>query len=52
MKHLFFCDSFQRDPETGEKAPPDQVWLIQHTKKNKEGELVWSDPKSKEIHVS
>ncbi|XP_073107436.1 uncharacterized protein [Elaeis guineensis] len=39
-----------RDPETGEKALPDQVWLIQHTKKNKEGELVWSDPKSKEIH--
>ena len=41
----------QRDPITGEYATPDVVWELQHTRKNKEGETLWSDPKSQEIHV-
>lgn len=39
-----------RDPNTGEKPPPDEIWLKQHTKKDKEGEFQWSDPISKEVH--
>ncbi|XP_038698633.1 uncharacterized protein LOC119996164 [Tripterygium wilfordii] len=39
-----------RDPISGKKPPPDEIWLKQHTKKSKEGELQWSDPISKEVH--
>ena len=42
----------QRDPITGKKLSVDELWLIQHTKKNKEGERVWSDPLSEERYVS
>lgn len=44
--------STQRDPVTGEKPQVDEVWYIQHTKKTKEGEVVWSDPQSEAIHVN
>ncbi|XP_009792327.1 uncharacterized protein LOC107805844 isoform X1 [Nicotiana tabacum] len=39
-----------RDPLTGEKAPPDRVWELQHTRKNDKGELLWSDPRSQQIY--
>ncbi|KAF5744017.1 hypothetical protein HS088_TW08G00605 [Tripterygium wilfordii] len=39
-----------RDPISGKRPPPDEIWLRQHTKKSKEGELQWSDPISKEVH--
>jgi len=49
--YLFMYLFLQRDPITGEYATPDVVWELQHTRKNKEGETLWSDPKSQEIHV-
>ncbi|KAM7262128.1 hypothetical protein ACFE04_021205 [Oxalis oulophora] len=39
-----------RDAETGEKAPPDEVWFKQHTKITKEGALRWSDNKAEDVH--
>lgn len=39
-----------RDPLTGEKAPPDRVWELQHTRKNAKGELLWSDQQSQQIY--
>ncbi|KAM3323322.1 putative protein isoform X2 [Capsicum chacoense] len=39
-----------RDPLTGEKAPPDRVWELQHTRKNAKGELMWSDQQSQQIY--
>ncbi|KAF5733140.1 hypothetical protein HS088_TW17G00677 [Tripterygium wilfordii] len=39
-----------RDPISGKRPPPDAIWLRQHMKKSKEGELQWSDPISKEVH--
>ncbi|KAF7812494.1 uncharacterized protein G2W53_033470 [Senna tora] len=54
-KHICGPKSFaeveesMRDPETGELAPPDRVWEKQHARK-KNGEWVWSDPQSQEIH--
>lgn len=53
-KHLCGSRSFaeveesMRDPLTGEKAPPDRVWELQHTRKNDKGELLWSDKKSQQ----
>ncbi|KAF7808492.1 uncharacterized protein G2W53_035235 [Senna tora] len=38
-----------RDLITGELAPPDIVWEMQHAR-TKQGVLVWSDPQSQEIH--
>ncbi|XP_055817776.1 uncharacterized protein LOC129886903 isoform X2 [Solanum dulcamara] len=55
-KHLCGSKSFAeveestRDPLTGEKAPPDRVWELQHTRKNDKGELLWSDQQSQQIH--
>lgn len=43
-------EEMTRDPITGEKSPPNEVWLKQHTKMTDVGEVLWSDPKSKEIH--
>ncbi|KAF7802521.1 uncharacterized protein G2W53_041632 [Senna tora] len=54
-KHICGPKSFaeveesMRDPETGELAPPNRVWEKQHARK-KNGEWVWSDPQSQEIH--
>lgn len=31
-----------RDPNTGNKTAPDQIWELQHTHKNNEGKQVWS----------
>ncbi|KAK4354168.1 hypothetical protein RND71_026362 [Anisodus tanguticus] len=39
-----------RDPESGEKATADRVWELQHTRKNDQEELVWSDIQSQQIH--
>ncbi|OIT36597.1 hypothetical protein A4A49_06472 [Nicotiana attenuata] len=39
-----------RNPVNGQKAPPDRVWELQHTRKNDKEELVWSDPQSQQIH--
>ncbi|KAF3658799.1 putative transcriptional regulator STERILE APETALA-like [Capsicum annuum] len=41
---------FLRDPLTREKAPPDRVWELQHTRKNAKGELMWSDQQSQQIY--
>ncbi|KAM3303290.1 hypothetical protein P3S67_014320 [Capsicum chacoense] len=52
-KHLveyFGSDEFKRNPLTGEKKTPDKIWEIQHTHKNVNGERVWLDPQSEEIH--
>ncbi|KAM3340304.1 hypothetical protein P3S68_030174 [Capsicum galapagoense] len=52
-KHLveyFGTNEFKRDPLTGEKETPDKIWEIQHTRKNVNGELVWLDPQSEQIH--
>ncbi|XP_060171297.1 uncharacterized protein LOC132602474 isoform X1 [Lycium barbarum] len=40
-----------RDPVSGEKDTLDKVWEIQHTHKNVNGERVWLDSKSQQIHV-
>ncbi|KAF7801069.1 uncharacterized protein G2W53_044416 [Senna tora] len=54
-KHICGSKSFAeieestRYPETGELASPDCVWEKQHARK-KNGEWVWSDPQSQEIH--
>ncbi|XP_059311968.1 uncharacterized protein LOC132063443 isoform X4 [Lycium ferocissimum] len=39
-----------RDRLTGEKAPPDRVWELQHTRKNDKGELLWSDEQSQRVY--
>ncbi|XP_070041672.1 uncharacterized protein [Nicotiana tomentosiformis] len=39
-----------RNPDNRTKAAPDRVWELQNTRKNDQGELVWSDPKSQQIH--
>ncbi|CAN4080469.1 unnamed protein product [Withania somnifera] len=39
-----------RDPLTGEKAAPDRIWEFQHTRKNANGELLWSDQQSQKIY--
>ncbi|XP_028799879.1 uncharacterized protein LOC114755171 [Neltuma alba] len=39
-----------RDPTTGQPAPPDQVWEITHTRKTADGQLQWVDSRSEEIH--
>ncbi|PHT71243.1 hypothetical protein T459_26347 [Capsicum annuum] len=39
-----------RNPLTGEKETPDKIWEIQHTRKNINGERVWLDPQSEQIH--
>ncbi|XP_059288588.1 uncharacterized protein LOC132041929 [Lycium ferocissimum] len=39
-----------RDPVSGEKDTLDKVWEIQHTHKNVNGERVWLDSKSQQIH--
>ncbi|XP_060216626.1 uncharacterized protein LOC132644087 [Lycium barbarum] len=39
-----------RDPVSAEKDKPDKVWEIQHTRKNVNGERVWLDSKSQQIH--
>ncbi|XP_055830883.1 uncharacterized protein LOC129899912 [Solanum dulcamara] len=39
-----------RNPESGEKDTPDKVWEIQHTRKKDNGERVWLDPQSQQIH--
>ncbi|PHU29640.1 hypothetical protein BC332_01733 [Capsicum chinense] len=52
-KHLvehFGSDKFKRNPLTGEKDTPDKIWEIQHTCKNVNGERVWLDPQSEQIH--
>ncbi|KAM3202239.1 hypothetical protein P3L10_029863 [Capsicum annuum] len=52
-KHLveyFGSDELKRNPLTGEKETPDKIWEIQHTHKNVNGERVWLDPQSEEIH--
>ncbi|KAF3615151.1 hypothetical protein FXO37_35633 [Capsicum annuum] len=41
---------FVRNPLTGEKDTPDKIWEIQHTCKNVNGERVWLDPQSEQIH--
>ncbi|XP_055824158.1 uncharacterized protein LOC129892599 [Solanum dulcamara] len=40
----------KRNPESGEKDTPDKVWEIQHTRKKDNGERVWLDPQSQQIH--
>ncbi|PHT36762.1 hypothetical protein CQW23_24462 [Capsicum baccatum] len=52
-KHLveyFDSDKFKRNPLTGEKETSDKIWEIQHTRKNVNGECVWLDPQSEQIH--
>ncbi|KAF3619082.1 putative transcriptional regulator STERILE APETALA-like [Capsicum annuum] len=52
-KHLvehFGSDKFKRNPLTREKETPDKIWEIQHTRKNVNGERVWMDPQSEQIH--
>ncbi|XP_059305621.1 uncharacterized protein LOC132057171 isoform X2 [Lycium ferocissimum] len=46
----FGSEEFKRDPVSGEKDTPDKVWEIQHTHKNVNGERVWLDSKSQQIH--
>lgn len=38
------------NPLSREKEIPDKVWVIQHTYKNVDGELIWLDPRSQQIH--
>ncbi|KAF7822023.1 uncharacterized protein G2W53_027478 [Senna tora] len=49
LLEYFATPQFKRDLITGELAPPDIVWEMQHAR-TKEGVLVWSDPQSQEIH--
>ncbi|KAM3397960.1 hypothetical protein P3S68_001474 [Capsicum galapagoense] len=52
-KHLvehFGSDKFKINPLTGEKDTPNKIWEIQHTRKNVNGERVWLDPQSEQIH--
>ncbi|OMO57894.1 hypothetical protein CCACVL1_25660 [Corchorus capsularis] len=37
------------DPETGLLPRADDIWFQEHSRKNKDGEMVWSDDYSKEI---
>nr|XP_018623716.1 uncharacterized protein LOC104088468 isoform X1 [Nicotiana tomentosiformis]XP_033509925.1 uncharacterized protein LOC104088468 isoform X1 [Nicotiana tomentosiformis]XP_033509926.1 uncharacterized protein LOC104088468 isoform X1 [Nicotiana tomentosiformis]XP_033509927.1 uncharacterized protein LOC104088468 isoform X1 [Nicotiana tomentosiformis]XP_033509928.1 uncharacterized protein LOC104088468 isoform X1 [Nicotiana tomentosiformis]XP_033509929.1 uncharacterized protein LOC104088468 isoform len=39
-----------KNPATGEKETPDRVWEIQYIHKNDNGEIVWVDPQSQQIH--
>ncbi|XP_055823896.1 uncharacterized protein LOC129892342 [Solanum dulcamara] len=47
----FGSEKFKRNPESGEKDTPDKVWEIQHIRKKDNGERVWLDPQSQQIHV-
>ncbi|KAF7839232.1 uncharacterized protein G2W53_007714 [Senna tora] len=49
LLEYFATPQFKRDFITGELAPPDIVWEMQHAR-TKQGVLVWSDPQSQEIH--
>ncbi|KAF7832986.1 uncharacterized protein G2W53_015319 [Senna tora] len=49
LLEYFATPQFMRDLITGELAPPDIVWEMQHAR-TKQGVLVWSDPQSQEIH--
>ncbi|KAF7822087.1 uncharacterized protein G2W53_027542 [Senna tora] len=49
LLEYFATPQFKRDLNTGELAPPDIVWEMQHAR-TKQGVLVWSDPQSQEIH--
>ncbi|KAF7808343.1 uncharacterized protein G2W53_035086 [Senna tora] len=49
LLEYFATPQFKRDLITGELAPPDVVWEMQHAR-TKQGVLVWSDPQSQEIH--
>ncbi|KAM3270551.1 hypothetical protein P3S67_028753 [Capsicum chacoense] len=43
-------EGYTRNPLIGEKDTPDKIREIQHTRKNVNGERVWLDPKSEQIH--
>ncbi|KAM3379319.1 hypothetical protein P3S68_011733 [Capsicum galapagoense] len=43
-------EEYTRNPLIGEKDTPDKIWEIQHTRKNVNGERVWLDPQSEQIH--
>ncbi|CAL1394102.1 unnamed protein product [Linum trigynum] len=40
-----------RDPLTGNKKSHDEIYYALHTKKNKQGDILWPDPRSKAIYL-
>ncbi|KAF7839393.1 uncharacterized protein G2W53_007875 [Senna tora] len=49
LKSFAEVEEATRDLITGELAPPDIVWEMQHAR-TKQGVLVWANPQSQEIH--
>ncbi|PHT93387.1 hypothetical protein T459_01269 [Capsicum annuum] len=50
LVEYFGTDEFKRNPLTGENETPDKIWEIKHTRNNVNGERVWLDPQSEQIH--
>ncbi|XP_075087804.1 uncharacterized protein LOC107806906 isoform X3 [Nicotiana tabacum] len=50
LVEYFGSSEFKKNPATGEKETPDRVWEIQYIHKNDNGEIVWVDPQSQQIH--
>ncbi|KAM3264290.1 hypothetical protein P3L10_001284 [Capsicum annuum] len=50
LVEYFGTDEFKRNPLTGENETPDKIWEIKHTRNNVNGEHVWLDPQSEQIH--
>ncbi|MCD7455724.1 hypothetical protein HAX54_029295 [Datura stramonium] len=50
MQRLFMESSIAQKSSIRRKETPDKIWEIQHTRKNVNGERVWLDPQSQQIH--